>query len=67
VIDSAAKAQLRNTISEMVDAGLIDAELSESGEVMYKRSAKGAAYEDMINSKFMKKKDFNKQLKGGKL
>ena len=67
VIDSAAKAQLRNTISEMVDAGLIDAELSESGEVLYKRSAKGAAYEDMLEDGFIKPEDFTKQLKEGKL
>jgi len=67
VIDSAAKAQLRNTISEMVDAGLLDAELSESGEVMYKATAKGAAYEDMLADGFMKEEDFTKQLKEGKL
>jgi hypothetical protein len=67
VIDSAAKAQLRNTISEMVDAGLLEAELSESGEVMYKQSAKGAAYEDMLADGFMKEEDFTKQLKEGKL
>ena len=67
VIDSAAKAQIRNTISEMVDAGLIDAALSESGEVMYKQSAKGAAYEDMLQDEFINPKDFTKQLKGGKL
>ena len=66
VIDSAAKAQLRNTISEMVDAGLLDAELSESGEVVYKTTAKGAAYEDMLADGFMKEKDFTKQLKEGK-
>lgn len=67
VIDSAAKAQLRNTISEMVDAGLLEAELSESGEVLYKTTAKGAAYEDMLADGFMKEEDFTKQLKGGKL
>jgi uncharacterized Fe-S cluster-containing radical SAM superfamily protein len=67
VIDSAAKAQLRNTISEMVDAGLIDAELSESGEVLYKATAKGAAYEDMLEDGFIKPEDFTKQLKEGKL
>lgn len=67
VIDSAAKAQLRNTISEMVDAGLLDAALNESGEVVYKQSAKGAAYEDMLADGFMKPEDFNKQLKEGKL
>jgi hypothetical protein len=67
VIDSAAKAQLRNTISEMVDAGLLEAELNESGEVMYKTTAKGAAYEDMIQDEFMTREDFNKQFKEGKL
>jgi hypothetical protein len=67
VIDSAAKAQLRNTISEMVDAGLLEAELSESGEVMYKTTAKGCAYDDMIQDGFMTQEDFNKQFKEGKL
>lgn len=67
VIDSAAKAQLRNTISEMVDVGLLEAELSESGEVMYKTTAKGAAYDDMIQDGFMTQEDFNKQFKEGKL
>ena len=47
--------------------GLPDAALSESGEVMYKQSAKGAAYEDMLQDKFIKPKDSTKQLKGGKL
>ena len=67
VIDSAAKAQLRNTISEMVDAGLLEAELSESGEVMYKTTAKGCAYDDMIQDGVMTQEDFNKQFKEGKL
>ncbi len=67
VIESAAKAQLRNTISEMVDAGLLEAELNESGEVMYKTTAKGCAYDDMIQDGFMTQEDFNKQFKEGKL
>lgn len=67
VIDSAAKAQLRNTISNMVDAGLLEAGLSEAGEVVYSATAKGAAYEDMLADGFMKEEDFTKQLKEGKL
>ncbi len=67
VIESASKAQIRNTISEMVEAGLLDAELNEEGEVVYKTSAKGCAYDDMIQSGFMTQEDFNKQFKEGKL
>ncbi len=67
VIESASKAQIRNTISEMVDAGLLEAELSEEGEVVYKTTAKGCAYDDMIKDGFMSEEDFNKQFKEGKL
>ena len=66
-IESAEKAQLRNTISEMVDAGLLEAELDPSGEVVYKTSAKGCAYDDMIKDGFMTEEDFNKQFKEGKI
>lgn len=66
-IDSAAKAQLQNTISEMVDAGLLEAELDPNGEVVYKTTAKGCAYDDMIKDGFMTEEDFNKQFKEGKL
>lgn len=67
VIDSAAKAQLRNTISEMVDAGLLEAELSEEGEVLYKTTAKGCAYDDMIQDGLITQEEFNKQVKEGKI
>jgi hypothetical protein len=67
VVDSAAKSQLRNTISEMVEAGLLEAELNEEGEVVYKTTAKGCAYDDMIQDGFMTQEDFNKQFKEGKL
>ena len=67
VVDSAAKSQLRNTISEMVEAGLLEAELNEEGEVVYKTSAKGCAYDDMIQDGFMTQEDFNKQFKEGKI
>ena len=67
VIESASKAQIRNTISEMVDAGLLEAELSEEGEVVYKTTAKGWAYDDMIKDGFMSEEDFNKQFKEGKI
>jgi hypothetical protein len=67
VIDSAAKAQLRNTISDMVDAGLLEAALDEEGNVVYKTTAKGCAYDDMIQDGFMTQDDFNKQFKEGKL
>jgi hypothetical protein len=67
VVDSAAKSQLRNTISEMVEAGLLEAELIEEGEVVYKTTAKGCAYDDMIQDGFMTQEDFNKQFKEGKL
>jgi len=67
VIDSAAKAQLRNTISEMVDAGLLEAELSEDGEVLYKTTAKGCAYDDMIQDDVLTQEEFNKQVKEGKI
>lgn len=67
VIDSSAKAQLRNTISEMVDAGLLEAELSEEGEVVYKTTAKGCAYDDMIQDGVLTQEEFNKQVKEGKI
>jgi hypothetical protein len=67
VVDSAAKSQLRNTISEMVEAGLLEAELNEEGEVVYKTTAKGCAYDDMIQDGFMTQEDFNKQFKEGKI
>jgi hypothetical protein len=67
VIDSAAKAQLRNTISEMVDAGLLEASLSEDGEVVYKTTAKGCAYDDMIQDGVLTEEEFNKQVKEGKI
>ncbi len=67
VIESASKAQLRNTISEMVEAGLLEAELNEEGEVVYKTTAKGCAYDDMIQDGFMTQEDFNKQFKEGKI
>lgn len=67
VIDSSAKAQLRNTISEMVDAGLLEAELNEEGEVVYKTTAKGCAYDDMIQDGVLTQEEFNKQVKEGKI
>jgi hypothetical protein len=67
IVDSAAKSQLRNTISEMVEAGLLEAELNEEGEVVYKTTAKGCAYDDMIQDGFMTQEDFNKQFKEGKI
>lgn len=67
VIDSSAKAQLRNTISEMVDAGLLEAALNEEGEVVYKTTAKGCAYDDMIQDGVLTQEEFNKQVKEGKI
>jgi hypothetical protein len=34
---------------------------------MYKTTAKGCAYDDMIQDGFMTQEDFNKQFKEGKL
>jgi hypothetical protein len=67
VIDSAAKAQLRNTISDMVEAGLLEASLNEDGEVVYNTTAKGCAYDDMIQDGLITEEDFNKQVKAGKI
>lgn len=67
VIDSAAKAQLRNTISDMVEAGLLEAALSEDGEVVYKTTTKGCAYDDMIATGVLTQEEFNKQVKEGKI
>jgi hypothetical protein len=67
VIDSAAKAQLRNTISDMVEAGLLEASLNEDGEVVYNTTAKGCAYDDMIQDGLITEEDFNKQVKEGKI
>jgi hypothetical protein len=67
VIDSAAKAQLRNTISDMVEAGLLEASLDEDGEVVYNTTAKGCAYDDMIQDGLITEEEFNKQVKAGKI
>lgn len=67
VIDSAAKAQLRNTISDMVEAGLLEASLNEDGEVVYNTTAKGCAYDDMIQDGLITEEEFNKQVKAGKI
>jgi hypothetical protein len=67
VIDSAAKAQLRNTISDMVEAGLLEASLDEDGEVVYNTTAKGCAYDDMIKDGLITEEEFNKQVKAGKI
>ena len=66
-IDSAEKAQLRNTISEMVDAGLLEASLDSNGEVVYSTTAKGCAYDDMIQDGLITEEEFNKQVKAGKI
>ena len=67
VIESAAKAQLRNTISDMVEAGLLEASLDEDGEVVYNTTAKGCAYDDMIKDGLITEEEFNKQVKAGKI
>ena len=67
VIDSAAKAQLRNTISDMVEAGLLEASLDEDGEVVYNTTAKGCDYDDMIQDGLITEEEFNKQVKAGKI
>jgi hypothetical protein len=67
VIDSAAKAQLRNTISDMVELGLLEASLDGDGEVVYKTTAKGCAYGDMIEDGVLTQEEFDKQVKEGKI
>lgn len=66
-LEAATVAQIRNTVSDMVDSGLLEASLNEEGEVVYATTAKGAAYADMIEDKFMSEEDFNKKFKEGKL
>ena len=66
-LEAATMAQIRNTVSDMVDSGLLEASLNDEGEVVYSTTAKGAAYADMIEDKFMSEEDFNKQFKDGKI
>lgn len=66
-LEAATMAQIRNTVSDMVDSGLLEASLNEEGEVVYATTAKGQAYADMIEDKFMSEEDFNKQFKEGKI
>lgn len=66
-IDAAGIAQIRNTVSEMVESGLLEASFNEEGEVVYSTTAKGQAYADMIEDKFMSQEDFTKQFNEGKI
>lgn len=64
-LESARMAQIRNTVSDMVDEGLLEAAFNEAGEVVYSTTAKGAAFADMLYDD-ISKKNLTKN-KGGKI
>jgi len=64
-LESARMAQIRNTVSDMVDEGLLEAAFNEAGEVVYSTTARGAAFADMLYDD-ISKKNLTKN-KGGKI
>lgn len=66
-LEAASIAQIRNTVSGMVEQGLLEASFNEEGEVVYSTTAKGQAYADMIEDGEITQDDFNKQVKEGKI
>jgi len=66
-LEAASMAQIRNTVSDMVDQGLLEAAFNEAGEVVYSTTAKGAAYADMIEEGKITQEEFNKQVKERKI
>jgi len=66
-LEAASMAQIRNTVSDMVDQGLLEAAFNEVGEVVYSTTAKGQAYADMIEEGKITQEEFNKQVKERKI